>query len=378
MPRPACIAPPLALLGWILLASTGQAEPAAPAASLGSLENISVRDYRITTTLQDALAKLSQAIGREVRADWRALDQAGVKRDAPVLLQGKETTAADLLDQTLLQVKATGKDLGWYLAEDGSVVLTSAQRARIGERALEPPPTSRPASQAATSQPTSQPSAAVLQWNPDQTARLDDLVNLIRRQTKINLVVNWHALRASGITRQSKVSLQLRNGTIGQVLDLALRELSSGKDRLASAYWIIDEGLVLISTGRELNKRLQTRTYEVGPLLLSQPASTRLIISRNQAYIRNLVPIVGPRAVGYEPVIGTCISGVRLEMAGEGITRAQKKASLEKVVRNLIDPEMWQPIGKGSISFFDTRMVVTQTLLGWKLMERSARGVLSD
>lgn len=357
----------------------GLSAPACGEDQSAGLETV-LEEYAIIKPFSQALGDLAGKAGVNLRVDWVALHRSGVTAESRVMLKGRRATVAKLLDLALLQVMRKGQPLGWYIAEDGSVVLTSAQLARIRQRTIAPRPRSQPQSAPAwaASQPTSRPAASRLHLRPARTAPLGDVIDLIRQQTKINLVANWPALRASGITRDSPVSLQLRNGTIGQVLDLALREVNTGKGRLDSAYWIVDDDILLISTGRELDKRSETRTYEVGPLLLSQPNSTRLIVAKNQSYIKTLVPVVGPGAVGYEPVIGTCSSGVRMDLASTGVTRAQKQASLKKVVRNLIDPEMWQPTGKGSIRFFDTRMVVTQSLLGWKLMELSARGVLSD
>jgi len=58
----------------------------------------------------------------------------------------------------------------------------------------------------------------------------------------------------------------------------------------------------------------------------------------------------------------------------EGNTMENRKEMQEAfmgVIKDTIGGDLWQPTGKGSIRIFQGQMVVTQTLLGFKLMESS-------
>ena len=53
-----------------------------------------------------------------------------------------------------------------------------------------------------------------------------------------------------------------------------------------------------------------------------------------------------------------------------------KKKQQEAVVESIkatIGKEMWEPDGKGSIKVVGNKLVITQSLLGFKLMEKALR-----
>jgi len=54
----------------------------------------------------------------------------------------------------------------------------------------------------------------------------------------------------------------------------------------------------------------------------------------------------------------------------------QKKKQQEKVIESIktaIGLDMWQPDGKGSIRVINSKLVISQTLLGFKLLENALR-----
>ena len=62
--------------------------------------------------------------------------------------------------------------------------------------------------------------------------------------------------------------------------------------------------------------------------------------------------------------------GMEKEDAAE--TRNQAKSSLEKIIKDSIGEEMWKSGGgKGSVRFFRNKMIISQTLLGYTLMNKA-------
>ena len=54
----------------------------------------------------------------------------------------------------------------------------------------------------------------------------------------------------------------------------------------------------------------------------------------------------------------------------------QKKDQQDAVIESIkstIGKDMWEPDGKGSIRFVGNKLVITQSLLGFKLMESALR-----
>ena len=63
------------------------------------------------------------------------------------------------------------------------------------------------------------------------------------------------------------------------------------------------------------------------------------------------------------------------EREGESYNE-QKKKHHEKVVntiKNMIGQDMWEPEGKGSIRVLNNKLVISQTLLGFKMLEQALR-----
>lgn len=94
--------------------------------------------------------------------------------------------------------------------------------------------------------------------------RINDAVDKLRGATGVDLFVNWRALEAAGIRRDEPVSLRVRNVHASTALDLLLRMASPEGPRLG---WVIDNGVVTISTADDLAKNVMIRVYDVRDLI---------------------------------------------------------------------------------------------------------------
>jgi hypothetical protein len=56
----------------------------------------------------------------------------------------------------------------------------------------------------------------------------------------------------------------------------------------------------------------------------------------------------------------------------EAQRRAKYRKTVSDIIKNSIGRDMWEPNGKGSIVILRDRLVITQSLLGFKLMEEAA------
>ncbi len=93
---------------------------------------------------------------------------------------------------------------------------------------------------------------------------LADAIDFLRDITSANILVNWKALEADGIDKQTQVSATLHDVKFSKVLDIILQQAGGGK--LA---YTIDEGVITISTADELNKAVVTRVYDITDLLIN-------------------------------------------------------------------------------------------------------------
>src|SRR5207248_2909964 len=76
-----------------------------------------------------------------------------------------------------------------------------------------------------------------------------DVIDFLRDVTGTNIFVNWRALEAVKITKEAPVTARLEKVTFAKVLDTVLESVAGGKGKLG---WIVDEGVITISTADDL------------------------------------------------------------------------------------------------------------------------------
>ena len=346
--------------------------------------------------LEKALAKLSEMSGLDIRADWRTLATAGIDRNTPVQFRSEKTSLDKLLDQLLVGVSP--KPLAW--ARQGELVIISSQQGILALNRLGPlPPSAPPAGAAKAGQaPAGRtfPQGQSLGGRPAKvdlsdtplTAALDFVHDL----AGVNIHVNWRALELSGVTPDSPVTLKVQDVSPGKVLDLILASFNTGKDKFARLYWVIDEGVLEISTGEALNTTTKTQTYDVTDLLMAVPsfaAPAMNLSGGGSGTSGGTTGGAGMSSAGGSNSLssGSGASGGSGYGGGSsgggsgggsanvigGPTRQDMQNSLMDIIRNSIGPDMWAPTGKGTLQILNGRLVISQTQLGFKLLEEAYR-----
>ena len=61
----------------------------------------------------------------------------------------------------------------------------------------------------------------------------------------------------------------------------------------------------------------------------------------------------------------------REDRDSRAVQRKEIRDTLIKTIKEAIGEDMWTPTGKGSIKMIGNRLVISQTLLGFKLLEES-------
>ena len=98
--------------------------------------------------------------------------------------------------------------------------------------------------------------------------KLVNVIDYIRNTTGVNVFVNWAALEAAGVEPDAPITLQLSNVPAEQALRLVLAQVGSEFDPVT--FSIID-GIVTVSTERDLQKTTDRRTYDIRDLLVQVP-----------------------------------------------------------------------------------------------------------
>jgi general secretion pathway protein D len=178
---------------------------------------------------------------------------------------------------------------------------------------------------------------------------LADAIDFLRDITSANILVNWKALEADGIDKQStQVTVTLHDVKFSKVLDIILQEAGGGK--LA---YTIDEGVITISTADELNKAVVTRVYDITDLLINP----------------NFDPTIQNITGGSAQVTGGTGggSGTSTLMANtqtQNTNREQQLMDIRRKIENTVEFSTWKdndPNGYGQIDDFNNQLIITQT-----------------
>lgn len=93
---------------------------------------------------------------------------------------------------------------------------------------------------------------------------LETIIEWLREQGAVNVVVRWRALQIDGIDPDSEVTLRLRNTTVGQALNYALEQLATIPGDIR--YRTFGNALH-ISTKADFNQKMYVHAYSVADLL---------------------------------------------------------------------------------------------------------------
>ena len=204
--------------------------------------------------------------------------------------------------------------------------------------------------------------ARVREWN-FENVDLGDVVAALRKATPMNFYVNWRALEAAGVAKNTPITLKATNVSLARVLDMVVDQLSTDKQKVDSVYWLVDDGILTITTGQSLNRHTLTRTYYVGDMLASVPnfVGPRLGIGKSGSDSNN----------DSSNTIGDLDGGASTETTTE--TRKEAEEKLINTIKQVIGEEFWHPQGKGALTIHRNRMIITQTKLGFLLLSRGMR-----
>lgn len=227
----------------------------------------------------------------------------------------------------------------------------TAPAVREGTRASAPSPrqgrTGEPAESDAADQVVWQSLAQIQPNFGFQASKFEEVIDLFRQVCGINIVVNWAALEAAGVDKNTQVTISLANVTRRK----ALEEILASVPTVAPLGFSIDEGVLHISTRDELSRKVVVRVYDVSDLLQLAPDGPVVPepMGSTGGQIGGLGGEVGQRPAGPPAGMGSFAPG-------------HYRSGLLDVVRSVIDPPSWRENGGTSaIEVFDGIMVVTQT-----------------
>jgi hypothetical protein len=342
--------------------------------------------------LEKALEQYAREYHLNFVVDWKALRMAGVTSQTPVTVPGGKLSIAKVLDLTTRAVPANRNAVAWRMMGDDILISTQMRILLAGGLGRLPifAPSSSMTASPSDKKPTGQETAArdSRSAGPASEINFDNMplstvLDSFRDTAKVNVHVNWRSLEAAGITRDTAVTLKVRDVSIAKAMDLVFDGLNGGKDKFSCMYWVVDEGVVEIATGEALNNTSKTKVFDVGDLLMSVPnfdvpgvgtVSNSGGTGTNGNTTGGNSGGASGSSMGSSPgYSGSSGNTGNNNAAGNGNQRQQVADTLIAIIKDAIGQDMWQPTGKGDVKLLGNRLVISQTPLGFKLMEQAFR-----
>lgn len=182
-----------------------------------------------------------------------------------------------------------------------------------------------------------------------------DVIEFFRTASNANFHVNWAALTAAGVDRSTPVNLSLTDVTVEKALQLVLQDLST----TTRVTFIIEDGVVKVSTRDDLAKTPIVRVYDIRDLIVRVPNFAGPVIDLSSSFQNGGGNNTG--GGGSNPFgggnNGNCGAG-----EDNMITRTELVTQITDTITKTIDKDSWAPAGTiGSIRELGGTLVVTQT-----------------
>lgn len=186
---------------------------------------------------------------------------------------------------------------------------------------------------------------------------LKDAITYLRSVTGANVFVNWNALQNAGISKLTPVSLTLQNVSARKILSLVLEQVSP---QTALVFYTHDN-VLMITTRSDANRRLVTRVYPVGDLVMSVPNFTNAPQFNLSSATQNSTSQVSSQGGGGLGNIGG--GGSIFQQSGQQNanlkTSTDRGKQLVRLIESVIQPNVWTANGgHASIVYFDRELVV--------------------
>lgn len=178
---------------------------------------------------------------------------------------------------------------------------------------------------------------------------LTDAIDFLRDVSGANLHVNWRALEAAGVTRDTVITSQLRNVPVRKALSVILSQVSPEGSPLA---FYNDGGVIEVTTQAIADEQLITRSYFVGDILMEIPDFTgpRMSLSSKNS---------GGKNGGGGGSSGGIFEQDNTDRV-KGETKTERADKLVSLITQLVRPEIWETNGgTAKASYFNGYLIIS-------------------
>ena len=196
---------------------------------------------------------------------------------------------------------------------------------------------------------------------------LSQVFQFLRDVSGANIHVKWRALALESIEPATTVNVHLSNVTFRKALETILQDVATGGEPGVGATglgYVIDEGVITISTKSDLGKQTVVRVYDIRDMIVRVPMfeGPRLGRSTRGAgdTASDTTGLFDPGAGGGGGAGGTAGSGLE----GDLKSRSEIIGEIKTLITDTVSRDSWRDAGgeAGAVSEIGGQLVITQTI----------------
>jgi hypothetical protein len=210
--------------------------------------------------------------------------------------------------------------------------------------------------------PTSQPVISSREIQIDNKP-LNAVIEKISSITGLNIIVKWNILEAAGVEKDTEITLHLHNISTEKLLELILEQAGDGVE----LSYIVDDGVIIISTTEDLSRKVVTKVYSIKDLLITIKNFRSRINLDNIGQGSSQGGIGGGRYLPGRGGSGSSSGGQSGgSMGGEDDENEDISDPIQPIIDLIIqtiNPESWRQSGGnvGTLGTLNSQLIVTQT-----------------
>lgn len=182
---------------------------------------------------------------------------------------------------------------------------------------------------------------------------LQDVFDFLRDVSGANLHVNWRALEAIGIGKDTTINVRLRSVSLRSVLNLVCAEGGAGVGGALTFY--IEDGVIEITTRELADARMITIVYPVEDLVMDIP-------DYDNAPDFSLTSTVGSSRSGsnYGTANRASYQSRTQTASDKSMTKTERGQQLVQLIIDTVRPDVWRENGgPAAIRYFNGQLIVT-------------------
>ncbi len=186
---------------------------------------------------------------------------------------------------------------------------------------------------------------------------LNDAITYLRSVTGANIFVNWNVLQNAGISKLTPVSLTLQDVSARKTLSLILEEISPQTPLID----YVHDNVLMITTRSDANRRMVTRVYPVGDLVMTVPNFTNAPQFNLSSATQNSTSQVSSQGGGGIGNIGGggSIFQQNSQLNASTKTTTDRAKELVSLIESTVEPSIWTKNGgRATIIYFNRELVV--------------------